>query len=352
MLFKPIDQVTSGDINGRNIYGSGKTLLVKKDFILTVGVIAKLKKLGVSGIYIKSKNFPNISMEESVSEETKFETLISLYNLVEVIQSDKKIDLQPIKENVEKLVKEIQENRDILVACYDIRTEENKLFIHSLQVCIIAITIGDRLNIKKEGLNTLATTAILHSMITNKTSKSNLVKLNAESAKVFEIYSHLRNVIKFFQEDQNPLPPYQRHSEDSELQRYAEVIALADCFDGLSSQFSNTPAIPPNEAIDFMMSFTESVCKIDVMNAFLRSVSVYPNGHSVKISDGQSGIIVRQNTALPSRPVVGILKGDFHKDDFDSMDVEEIDLAAKTTLFITEVNNYNIDLEQENEKES
>ncbi|MCT8137264.1 hypothetical protein H1D32_05595 [Anaerobacillus sp. CMMVII] len=57
MLYRPIAEVTSGDCNGRNIYGAKKTILVKEDITLTVGMISKLKKLGVSGIFVKIKIF-------------------------------------------------------------------------------------------------------------------------------------------------------------------------------------------------------------------------------------------------------------------------------------------------------
>ena len=348
MLYRPIAEVASGDINGRNIYGAGKTILVKEDIILTVGMITKLKKLGISGIFVKNKNFPHIELEENVSQETKIETLACLYYVVDMINSNHEIDLVPIKENVDKLIREIELHKDILVQFTDIRSKENEVFIHTLQVCIVATTIGTRLGITKEGLKTVTTTALLHEMIKNNHSKKHLTDLNKTSAEVYSLYREMKQKIDFFLLNDVPFPPYKSHV-NKEIQLYAEILAVADCIDNLSSQFSNYPTLTPIEAIEFMMILTGKVVHIDVMNAFIRTFSAFPNGHSVELSTGKQGLVVRQNPALPTRPVVGVFEGDFQKEEAITLDVQEFNLANMPTVFITDMISPNsIALEEDN----
>lgn len=336
MLYRRIDQVASGDINGRNIYGASKRILVKEDITLTVGMILKLKKLGISGIFIKDKNFPHIKIEENVSQETKIETLACLYYVVDSINSNNKIDLNPIKENVNMLIQEIDEHRDILVQFTDIRSKENQIFIHTLQVCIVATTIATKLNIGKHGLHTITTTALLHEIIKSASSKKYLHELNKMSGEVYTLFIEMKQKIDFFLIHGIPLPPYKSHA-NKEVQRYAEILALADCIDNLSSQFSDAPPLSPYEAIEFIMVMTEKVFDFEVMNAFIRSFSLFPNGYSVELSNNKSGIVVRQNPALPTRPVVGVFDGDFQKEEAITLSIDEFDLSKLPTLFITEI---------------
>lgn len=336
MLYRPITEVVSGDINGRNIYGATKTILVKEDILLTVGMIAKLKKLGINGIFVKNKNFPNVALEENVSQTTKIETLACLYYVVDMINSNHELDIIPIKENVDKLIQEIELHKDILVQFTDIRSKENEVFIHTLQVCIVATTIGTKLGINKKGLKTITTTALLHEIIKNETSKKHLNELHKASSEVYFAFREMKQKIDFFLTDKVSLPPYKSH-ENKDIQLFAEILAIADCIDNLSSQFSNYPKLSPYEAIEFMMSLTGKVVHIDVMNAFIRTFSVFPNGHSVKLSNGKQGLVVRQNPALPTRPVVGVFEGDFQKEEAITIQVQEFDLSTMPTVFITDM---------------
>lgn len=350
MLYRLIDQVSSGDVNGRNIYGANKTILVKEDVVLTVGIITKLKKLGISGIFIKNNSLPDIKLEENVSEQTKIETLACLYYVVDMINSNYTIDIEPIKENINKMIEEIESNKDILVQFTDIRSSENEVFIHTLHVCIVATTIGSKLNINRDGLKIIAATALLHEMINTDQAKKNMQLLNKTSAEVFHLFEEIERKIRFFQNENIPLPPYKSHAK-KEIQQYAEIIAIANCIDNLSSQFSKTPTLPPYEAIEFMMTLTGKLFHIDVMNAFIRSFSVFPNGHSVKLNNGKTGFVVRQNPALPTRPVVGVFEGDFQKEDVITLTVDEYNLAVLPTLFISEINSPNsIAYEEERKK--
>ncbi|MNP64375.1 hypothetical protein D3C76_1598650 [compost metagenome] len=65
---------------------------------------------------------------------------------------------------------------------------------------------------------------------------------------------------------------------------------------------------------------------------FTRIVSVYPNGTAVRLSTKETGVVVGQHRGLPGRPVIRIIRGTG-----DELDVNEIDLASETTMFIEAV---------------
>ena len=67
----------------------------------------------------------------------------------------------------------------------------------------------------------------------------------------------------------------------------------------------------------------------NIIFAFMRIISVYPNGISVKLSTKETGVVVRQHRGLPGRPVIRIVRGADAE-----MEVKEVDLSTETTLFI------------------
>ncbi|MBW7457525.1 metal-dependent phosphohydrolase, partial [Paenibacillus sepulcri] len=70
-----------------------------------------------------------------------------------------------------------------------------------------------------------------------------------------------------------------------------------------------------------------------VVVQFMRVVSIYPNGVSVRLSTREAGVVVGQHRGLPGRPVVRLLE----REGDDSIGSREIDLAKENTVFIEQV---------------
>jgi len=66
---------------------------------------------------------------------------------------------------------------------------------------------------------------------------------------------------------------------------------------------------------------------------FLKCVSIYPTGISVRLSTKEVGVVVGQHRGLPGRPVVRVVKSASDGD----LEVKEVDLAKETTVFIESV---------------
>ncbi|MNR57235.1 hypothetical protein D3C85_1779660 [compost metagenome] len=67
---------------------------------------------------------------------------------------------------------------------------------------------------------------------------------------------------------------------------------------------------------------------------FLKIVSIYPTGASVRLSTRETGVVVGQHRGLPGRPIVRVVKQDTNNKE---LDISEIDLAKHTTVFIEQV---------------
>jgi hypothetical protein len=90
----------------------------------------------------------------------------------------------------------------------------------------------------------------------------------------------------------------------------------------------------PHEACEHMMAVAETQLDRDVLIQFLKIVSIYPTGASVRLSNRETGVVVGQHRGLPSRPIVRIVKQNTMDKE---LDIKEIDLAKHTTIFIEQV---------------
>jgi len=76
-----------------------------------------------------------------------------------------------------------------------------------------------------------------------------------------------------------------------------------------------------------------SILDREALIHFLRMVSVYPTGASVRLSTRETGVVVGQHRGLPGRPVLRIIQQNSERD----FEVKEMDLAKETTVFIENV---------------
>ena len=58
------------------------------------------------------------------------------------IQSGKEFNSRSISISINTFLDEIMKNREVLVQLTDIRTQDNQMYIHATNVCMMAVLIG------------------------------------------------------------------------------------------------------------------------------------------------------------------------------------------------------------------
>lgn len=334
MIFTPIEEVTSGIVNARNIYSSSGAILLKKNIPLTVGIIVKLRELGVTGIYVKDERFADIDFEDNVSDEVKIDTLSSLSDLIRLMKSKQKVDLNKLLNNVTSIVEEILKNKDILASITDIRTKENHKLVHAVNVCILSATVATSLKIKDSFIKYLAVASLVHEIIDPLELSSSKVNINEESKLILKFYHGLiKKVPKKVSISNIFYPPYEIHQNIHKT--CAELLTAVSYYDSLISPFSDYQTYLPHEACECVMGLSEKVYAQSIVKHFLRTVSIYPNGFAVKLSTGETGIVAKQNVTIPMRPVIRIMQGEGSVNESTTMN--EKDLTKEITVFIKKI---------------
>lgn len=346
MRYVSIEQVEPGDILYRSIYtGEGLTLL-QADVQLTVGMINKLRRFGVTMLYIKDPLTDDVKMEEVVSESTRREALSNLSAAVQCVQTGKEIDLRSIQKSTNSIIEELMKNRRVMVNLTDIRTNDNDLFVHSLNVCMMSTIIGINLGYTHNQLKELAVGALLHDIGKVSKDDEDAGELG-EQHHTWVGFNLLRR--KYEMSIVSAHVALQHHEwvngtgvprglMGPDIHEFAKIVAIANCYDNLISHLSEEEeTCLPYEACEKIMALANYRFDHDMVIRFLRSIAAYPTGSSIKLSTGEVGIVVQQNRGLPTRPIVRIIKRDqiFSKRLDEDHQVVDIDLSQETTVFIT-----------------
>jgi HD-GYP domain-containing protein (c-di-GMP phosphodiesterase class II) len=340
MKLVDIETVEPGQTLGKTIFSANGTVLLSIGVQLTVYMISTLKRLGVTTIYIDDPQFRDITPDEVLSDETKQTVINQMSETFEAARSGKEFSTKAISQTVDHLLEDVMRNASVMVQLSDIRTADNAKFVHAMNVCILSTLIGVNMGLNMIQLKELSIGALLHDIGKLNApevgeGKSHHTWRGFELLKSKREYSLLIAHVAFQHHEAVDGTGEPRRVTGEEIHLYAKIVAVANTFDNLLSPLQGGRALLPHEACEQLNALSGTKLDHEILIQFMKIVSIYPNGISVRLSNRKIGVVVGQHRGLPGRPVVRII----HREDEDTVEAKEIDLAQHPTLFIDAVLN-------------
>lgn len=336
-----IEQVEPGQILGKTIFSSNGTILLSAGVQLTVYMINTLKRIGATMVYIKDPSFEDVDIPEVLSDETKRLVLRKMTESLDAIRSGKHFDTRAISVSVESILEDVVRSKEMLLQLSDIRTKDNHLYVHSMNVCLIATMIGMNMGLNQIQLKELSIGAMLHDIgkVERITDDESADPKRHHTWRGFELLKQKQELnlliahVALQHHEQPDGQGFPRKLVGDQIHLYAQIVAVANMYDNLLFDVMKTKQLLPHEACERMMAMSGTVLDREVLVQFMRTVSIYPTGSSVRLSTRETGVVVGQHRGLPGRPIVRVVQPDANNE----MIVKEIDMAKEMTVFVETV---------------
>lgn len=123
---------------------------------------------------------------------------------------------------------------------------------------------------------------------------------------------------------------YPRSKSGTQLHPMSRIAAVADCFAGMVSARPYRKAIPHYQAMQYLLYRTKTG-RFDpvAVKALLETVSLFPIGSYVRLTDGRMGRVIRANGTAYTKPVIAI--SDFRGEATGEL----IDLTKRNNLSVS-----------------
>ncbi|MFV0343395.1 MAG: HD-GYP domain-containing protein [Anaerocolumna sp.] len=316
MRFLSISHVVPGSKLAKPLYGNQGVILLRENVELTESLLHRLKGLGYTGIYVEDEISEGIDIQDIVEEGMRLKCAA---RLEEIVNNNGNIaEMAPLIDNI---VNSIIENKDLEVNMNHLWGHHEYTYLHCVNVGILSVCIGIKLNLHKEELIYLGTAGILHD-IGKKTIPNELldkpgkltedeyakIKKHPESGyellvKAYEINSVTRVGVLEHHERYDG-SGYPRGLKGEEITIFGRIIAVADTYDAMTSDRAYRNAFVPSETVEYLMGTGNQLFDATVIDAFVRCVTVYPMGTCVELSDGTKGIVIKNHKDCVLRPIV------------------------------------------------
>ncbi len=272
---------------------------------------------------LKRGNLVSVSEEIVKAKQVKKEAKETVQSIMSDVRLGKQIEIEKVDHVVEQMVESIFRNKDALSSLGRIKSIDEYTFMHSVSVGVLMISFGKFLGLDKKLIKELGTGGLLHDVgkvhvpAEILTCKDKLSDDQFMMAK--EHVSHGRKIL-----EQTPSmhensiivaahhhervdgSGYPENLEGPQIHQYAQMAAIADVYDAMTSQRCYQRQYHPTETLKKLYEWANAYNQ-DLVQKFIRCVGIYPVGSLVRLESGLIGIILDHGEDSLVHPVVRIV---------------------------------------------
>ncbi len=328
MRFVPSVCLQEGMIIGKDLYGLDGILLLKEGQRITEMNINRIQSLGFQGIYIVDKISEDINIQNIIDDTLRQRAIGAVKHIFNSLENkeEKKaeINLLNAKNFIEDIVDEIINKKHLIINMVDLKYFDDYTYYHCVNVAVLSIVVGFTLGLSREDLWKLGLGAMIHDIgkvfipkdILNKRGSLTEEEIAIVQGHSEKGYDYLREkweipiksyIAVLFHHERYNGTGYPRGREKENIQLFSRVIAIADVYDALISDRPYRKAVLPSDAIEYIMGASGLFFDPELVRIFVRKVAPYPLGSCVKLSNGETGIVVGNYEDACLRPKLRLL---------------------------------------------
>lgn len=277
---------------------------------------------------VKAWRRPRLSIDDLKGEasrgvERHAATSAVVAELTDALQSGRRVSAPQIRASVSEFVDKAAVDFDLLpliVAMQESKSEY--LFDHCVNVSLVAMAMASQLGLPRDSITEIGLGGLLQDIGMLRVPDS--IRLGEGSLgerEWEEVHRHPLHSLDMLA-DLRGIPQtvrlmvYQVHERSdgcgyprgragAQLHEFSKIIAVADVYAAMTARRPYRPAMQPYEAVKIILQ-DGAVDRFDrnLVRTLLDTISLFPTGSRVGLSNGRGARVLRANPGLHTRPVV------------------------------------------------
>lgn len=333
MRLVPLECVKPNSTIGKTLYDPEGRILAKTGLVLNEAIISKMKDMQIPAIYIVDE-YSSEEIEDIIKPTLRQEAISTIkeafsnINRITVADKFSKKDAKyfdNIQNMAESLLENVLSNKNVLLSLVDIRSMNNYLYSHSVNVAVISLVLGIALKLPKKKLQYLCIGALLHDVGKAFIPREILMKdTEFESEEIsklqqhptlgyrylsdtYDLSSHIKMIVLQHHERCDGLG-FPNKLANEQINTLSKIVSIADAYDALSSGRPNKKSMFPSDVLEYLMSNAGQMFDYELVNTFCKIVIPFSKGTLVELSNSDIAVVQETLPNFPLRPVVKIIK--------------------------------------------
>jgi HD-GYP domain-containing protein (c-di-GMP phosphodiesterase class II) len=336
----PLTLIHDHQILASPIYNNDGQVLVRAGIPLTKKLMTKIKQHGILSVYVSNHTedletfsdliCPRLRKQAVLLVKKIYTEFVFERTLQEIRTDDSEFFkdtpyIHALNQIVDDILDTVMNNENAILQMVDIKKKDLYTYEHAVNTAILSLIVGIDMKYSSQDLKILVLSALLMDIgipfldpdilkvkralhDSEKRHIENHILLGVNFLKQHAEVSHSihETIMQHHERFDGSGYPYSLSGE--RINQMAQIIALADTYDALTSDRPYRLALEPNEALEQIMSQAGTKFSFQLTDLFTKRVIAYPLGTYVELSNGSIGEVTSFNRNLPLRPVVQILR--------------------------------------------
>ncbi len=284
-----------------------------------------------------------LKKEKKGAAEIFSDAVSMVKEIVQAVHLEKSIDMRKMNTTVQTMVDNILENRDAFMGLTSIKMYDEYTFAHSVNVSVLAISLGTFLSFEKPQVAAVGVAGLLHDIgkvnvpidIINKPGKLTeeewaMVKRHPiEGALIISDIpgvTKLAMVTAFEHHQYSEVRGYPAIDGHHQQHLFSKIVSLCDAYDAITAnRVYYRIRRPMDQAIRILLDGRGRIFDPILVKAFVNMIGLFPVGTLLKLDTGEIGLVMHQTRDL-MRPRVLLL---------DKFDGSEKEMGTEISLLET-----------------
>lgn len=317
MRFIKSEDLKTGMRLARPIYNKNGVLLYERNSRLTVQGINSVKNFGLLGIYILEPAEPVPPMTRADAEFERFQTMC-VFSIREELDAIAKTGrtqrIQTIASNIIKNYGHMDARINFM---QNLRSKEDYIYKHSLNVGILCALMSHAMNMKVEDQMETVQAALVHDIgkimhFEEETAAGGPLidmTMNAREeaghALLENAFSTKPNIKRICSQAHRMLASVKTEEDISSIRLVngARILAVAETYDSMTAMKMDQEPFSEVEALKYLLDHPK-VFHDKVVDALIKSVNILVPGVSVELNTGEKALVLVANEADILRPTI------------------------------------------------
>lgn len=319
MLFVKNADLKEGMRLAKPIYNKNGVLLFDRNSKLTPQGIDSVKNFGLIGLYILEPAEPLPPMSEEDLEFERFQT-VAVFQIMDelntIIKTGKAAKINTITADIVKRYGRLNHKINFV---QNLRSNEDKIFKHSLNSAILCALITHVMNVRLEDQNTAIISALCYSLgklsvppeIASKGGELTVSEQNTINAcmskgisELDTIFSATPAIKRTCAQTFKMMSDFKTTGKcDNRVVDTAKILFVAETYDDMTAMNDYSEPASEIAALKFMMANSESFDP-KVVEALVKSINFLSNGCCVELNNGQKALVISASDSNVLEPMV------------------------------------------------
>jgi HD-GYP domain-containing protein (c-di-GMP phosphodiesterase class II) len=317
-----------------------ETLTAKELALLELDSVAEEVVPGV-------KQIPEVKQVPLDAEHRKAAKIIQssrreIMSMFKDLRMGKVIEAANVMPLVEEISASVSRNAHALISLVRLKTADDYTYMHSIAVSALMTNLARELKLSEAEVKQSGLAGLMHDMgkaevpvqILNKPgsltdNEFDVIRLHPQNGYDMLVKANITDPVTLdvclHHHEKIDGSGYPGHLEGDNISIYARMGAICDVYDALTSTRAYKPGWEPGIALKRMASWSGHFDP-KVLEAFVKSMGIYPIGTVVMLKSGRLAVVVRQT---PDNLLMPVVKAFFSTKSLVHIPVEEIDLSRQ-----------------------